>query len=97
MVREEVASSEVESTNKSKLKLSPEGRQNNEVEGVIETCLENERNDNGVQGMSAEAFNVETNSFCNLMSVPVGGKANVDLSNQGIEDLNNMGLALGLG
>ncbi|MBA0753770.1 hypothetical protein Gogos_020940, partial [Gossypium gossypioides] len=76
------------STNKSEIKLSPEGRRNDGDEGVIEPCLENERNDNGVQGISVEAFNVENNSFSNVMSLLEEGEANVDLSDGGLEDFN---------
>ncbi|KAH1097982.1 hypothetical protein J1N35_014903 [Gossypium stocksii] len=58
MVREEDVSSEVGSSNKSELEMSPKGRRNVGVEEVNETCLENEGNDNEVQGMSADAFNM---------------------------------------
>ncbi|MBA0737971.1 hypothetical protein Gogos_011388 [Gossypium gossypioides] len=59
MVREEDASSEVGSTNKSKMELSPEGRRNDGDEGFIVPCLENEGNKKGEQGLSTEAFNGE--------------------------------------
>ncbi|MFQ6627982.1 hypothetical protein Gotur_008026 [Gossypium turneri] len=46
------------------------------------------------KGMSAEVFNVEDNFFCNVMSVPVAREVIIDISDRGLEDLNNMGLAL---
>ncbi|MFQ6657878.1 hypothetical protein Gotur_027370, partial [Gossypium turneri] len=48
------------------------------------------------KGMSAEAFDVEDNSFCNVMSVSVAREVIVDISDRGLEDLNNMGLGLAL-
>ncbi|KAH1115509.1 hypothetical protein J1N35_008887 [Gossypium stocksii] len=96
MVREEDASSEVGSTNKSELKMSPEGRRNDGDEGVIETCLDNEGNDNEVQSVSAETFNMKNKPFSNVMSVPEVGEANGVSLDRGLEELNNLGLMVAL-
>ncbi|MFQ6627980.1 hypothetical protein Gotur_007272 [Gossypium turneri] len=49
------------------------------------------------KGMSAEVFDVEDNSFCKVMSVPIAREVIVDISDRGLEDLNNMCLALAIG
>ncbi|KAK5840683.1 hypothetical protein PVK06_009586 [Gossypium arboreum] len=94
MLREEDASSEGGSVKKLEIELSPEGRRNNRDEVVIVPCLENEGNENGGQGLSTEAFNVENNSSSHEMSLPKEGEAIEALIDQGQEDLINMGLVL---
>ncbi|KAH1033475.1 hypothetical protein J1N35_045649 [Gossypium stocksii] len=82
--------------NKSESEVSLEGRQIDGCKGVNAICLGNEGNMSGVQGMSDEAFIEETNSLCNMLSVPLGGVSNVVLSIDGPNDLNVIGQELGL-
>ncbi|KAH1063532.1 hypothetical protein J1N35_028519, partial [Gossypium stocksii] len=64
---------------------------------VIKNSLENEGNVNGVLALSATAINVEEDPFCNVLSVPLSRVENSDISDRGLEYLNNMGLDLALG
>ncbi|MBA0612338.1 hypothetical protein Godav_012945 [Gossypium davidsonii] len=64
-----LTSVKMERTRMNKLKVV-EGHVEKEQLWKLQRCL----------GMSAEAFDVEDNSFCNVMSVPVAREVIVDIS-----------------